>query len=42
MYSAIDLLTDKLVRQVLKYKEKHGDHHKANGALKHQTSVSGE
>lgn len=42
MYSAIDLLTDKLVRQVLKYKEKHGDHHKAKGALKHQTSVSGE
>jgi putative sigma-54 modulation protein len=38
MYSAIDLLADKLDRQVLKHKEKQGDHHKANGALKHQTS----
>lgn len=36
MYSAIDLLTDKLDRQVLKHKEKHGNHNKANGALKHQ------
>ena len=38
MYSAIDLLADKLDRQVLKHKEKQGDHHKANGALKHQAS----
>ncbi len=36
MYSAIDNLADKLDRQVLKHKEKHGDHHKVNGALKHQ------
>jgi len=36
MYSAIDLLADKLDRQVLKHKEKQGDHHRANGALKHQ------
>jgi len=36
MYSAIDTLTDKLDRQVLKHKEKSGDHHKANGAVKHQ------
>lgn len=36
MYSAIDLLADKLDRQVLKHKEKQSDHHKANGALKHQ------
>jgi putative sigma-54 modulation protein len=36
MYSAIDMLTDKLDRQVLKHKEKQGDHHKVNGALKHQ------
>ena len=36
MYSAIDILTDKLDRQVLKYKEKNSDHHKVNGALKHQ------
>lgn len=36
MYSAIDLLADKLDRQVLKHKEKHADHHKNNGAVKHQ------
>ncbi|HSH73751.1 MAG TPA: ribosome-associated translation inhibitor RaiA [Methylophilaceae bacterium] len=38
MYSAIDTLADKLDRQVLKHKEKHADHHKTNGALKHQAS----
>lgn len=38
MYSAIDLLVDKLDRQVLKYKEKMVDHHQANGALKHQAT----
>ena len=38
MYSAIDLLADKLDRQVLKHKEKQGDHHRANGALKHQAA----
>lgn len=38
MYSAIDLLIDKLDRQVLKYKEKLVDHHQANGALKHQAA----
>lgn len=36
MYSAIDMLTDKLDRQVVKHKEKHGDHHKLGGAVKHQ------
>lgn len=36
MYSAIDLLTDKLDRQILKHKEKQGDHRKTNGAVKHQ------
>lgn len=40
MYSAIDTLTDKLDRQVLKHKEKQGDHHKTNGALKHQVTAS--
>lgn len=39
MYSAIDLLTDKLDRQVLKHKEKQGDHHKVNGAVKHQQII---
>lgn len=38
MYSAIDLLADKLDRQVLKHKEKQGDHHRAKGALKHQAA----
>jgi len=36
MYSAIDMLTDKLDRQVLKHKEKQADHHKVKGAVKHQ------
>lgn len=38
MYSAIDMLADKLDRQVLKHKEKQGDHHKVKGALKHQAT----
>jgi putative sigma-54 modulation protein len=38
MYSAIDMLTDKLDRQVLKHKEKNSDHHKSNGAVKHQVA----
>ena len=36
MYSAIDLLADKLDRQVLKHKEKQSDHHRSNGGVKHQ------
>ncbi len=36
MYSASDMLADKLDRQVLKHKEKNKDHHKVNGAVKHQ------
>lgn len=36
LYSAIDLLADKLDRQVLKHKEKQSNHHKENGAVKHQ------
>lgn len=35
MYAAIDMLADKLDRQILKYKEKGSGHHH-NGALKHQ------
>ena len=38
MYSAIDLLVDKLDRQVIKYKEKLVDHHPVNGAVKHQAT----
>ena len=36
LYAAIDLLVDKLDRQVLKYKDKSGA--KANAALKHQSA----
>lgn len=35
MYSAIDSLTDKLDRQVVKHKEKIGNHNQASGGLKH-------
>jgi len=35
MYSAIDLLADKLDRQVLKFKEKVSDHHRSEGSVKH-------
>jgi putative sigma-54 modulation protein len=36
MYAAIDGLTDKLDRQILKYKEKLKDHHRQEGSeLKH-------
>jgi putative sigma-54 modulation protein len=38
MYSAIDLLADKLDRRVLKFKEKISDHHRANGGVKHQVA----
>lgn len=34
MYSAIDMLSDKLGRQVLKHKEKQSDHHRADGGVK--------
>lgn len=36
MYSAIDMLADKLDRQVLKYKEKQCNHHRGNNGLKRQ------
>lgn len=37
MYAAIDALVDKLDRQIKKHKEKHTDHHRAEGAeKKHQ------
>ena len=36
MYAAIDSLTDKLDRQIKKYKEKDSDHHRATGGLKNQ------
>ncbi|MHB9119121.1 MAG: ribosome hibernation-promoting factor, HPF/YfiA family [Burkholderiales bacterium] len=36
MYAAIDSLLDKLDRQVLKHKEKNGEHNRGSGGLKHQ------
>ena len=39
MYAAIDLLADKLDRQIVKHKEKHGDHHAADGGVKHASVV---
>jgi len=38
MYAAIDSLTDKLDRQVLKHKEKTGDVHRESGGLKRQST----
>jgi putative sigma-54 modulation protein len=34
MYAAIDLLVDKLDRQVLKFKEKQTDHHRGESAVR--------
>jgi putative sigma-54 modulation protein len=36
LYAAIDSLADKLDRQVVKHKEINGEHHRAEGGLKHQ------
>jgi putative sigma-54 modulation protein len=36
MYAAIDVLVDKLDRQVCRIKEKRTDHHRAEGSLKSQ------
>ena len=36
MYAAIDLMADKLDRQIVKHKEKSADHHPENGGVKHQ------
>ncbi len=38
MYAAIDLMIDKLDRQIVKHKEKNADHHPEAGGLKHQPS----
>ncbi|MEE9159577.1 MAG: ribosome-associated translation inhibitor RaiA [Gammaproteobacteria bacterium] len=36
MYAAIDVLCDKLDRQIKKHKEKVTDHHRSDGGLKNQ------
>jgi putative sigma-54 modulation protein len=36
MYAAIDLLVDKLDRQICRFKEKKTDHHRADGGIKTQ------
>lgn len=38
MYAAIDLMADKLDRQIVKHKEKNSDHHADGGAAKRQHS----
>ena len=38
MYAAIDLMTDKLDRQIVKHKEKNADHHPEAGGVKHQSA----
>jgi putative sigma-54 modulation protein len=40
MYAAIDLLADKLDRQIVKHKEKTSDVHQGGGGLKHQPTES--
>lgn len=37
MYASVDVLVDKLDRQVLKHKEKSGGHHREAGSPKRQT-----
>lgn len=38
MYAAIDALTDKLDRQILRHKSRRTDHHRASGGLKAQNA----
>lgn len=38
MYKAIDLVINKLDRQVIKYKEKYKDHHQSDGSIKYRPS----
>ena len=40
MYAAIDLLADKLDRQIVKHKEKSSDVHQDSGGVKHQPTGS--
>ena len=40
MYAAIDLLADKLDRQIVKHKEKTSDVHQGQGGLKRQPTES--
>lgn len=39
MYHAIELLIDKLDRQVIRYKEKNRDHHKSEGSIKYKANA---
>lgn len=39
MYAAIDVLADKLDRQLVKHKEKSGDVRRESGGLKHQSTI---
>ncbi len=42
MYAAIDLLADKLDRQIVKHKEKISNVHQGSGGLKHQQPTESE
>jgi|TARA_B100000795_G_C22784224_1_gene433812 putative sigma-54 modulation protein len=37
MYKSIDLVINKLDKQVIKYKEKNTDHHQAEGSIKYKS-----
>ncbi|MCU0842155.1 MAG: ribosome-associated translation inhibitor RaiA [Thiobacillaceae bacterium] len=41
LYAAIDALTDKLDRQILKHKQKTGDVHRETGGIKRQNAELG-
>ena len=41
MYKSIDLVINKLDRQVIKYKEKNKDHHQSEGSIKYKSSDQG-
>lgn len=41
LYAAIDVLTDKLDRQILKHKQKIGDVHRETGGIKRQNTELG-
>lgn len=38
MYKSIDLVINRLDRQVIKYKEKNKDHHQSEGSIKNKAS----
>ena len=41
MYKSIDLVINKLDKQVIKYKDKNQDHHQSKSSIKHEVSDEG-